>query len=443
VTAYATAGELNIAYQILGSGPADLVYVPGLVNHIEGTWDEPALARHCRRLASFSRLILFDKRGSGMSDRVAVWDKPTLEQRMDDVSAVMDAAGSERAALFATADGTPVAMLFAASYPERVTALILYAASARISTAPDYPIGLPDEVVEIILAEGKRTWGDPSSPGIDILAPSLRDNVRWRSALARMQRLAVTPPAAEAYWRMNVETDVRAVLPTISVPTLILHTSGDLMYPLAQATYVAEHIRGASLVELSGTDHLYWSQNGDAVADEIEEFLSGSRSHGDSDRVLATVLFTDIVDSTATAVGLGDRRWRDLLVSHDQMVRRQLNRYRGKEVKRTGDGFLATFDGPGRAIECACAIRDGARGLDLEIRAGLHTGEIDVGSDDIGGVAVNIAARIEAKAAPSEVLVSRTVKDLVAGSHLQLDTRGRHKLKGVSDSWELFSVAND
>jgi pimeloyl-ACP methyl ester carboxylesterase len=297
--------------------------MPGLLNHIEGTWEEPALARHCRRLASFSRLILFDKRGSGMSDRVAIWDKPTLEQRMDDISAVMDAAGSERAALFATADGTPVAMLFAATYPEQITALILYAASARILAAPDHPIGMADEIVEIGLHEGKRRWGDATSPtGLEIRAPSLRDDVRWPGALARMQRLAVTPAAAEAYWRMNVETEVRTVLGTISVPTLILHTSGDLLYPIAQARYVAEHIPGARLVDPPGTDHLYWSENGDAVADEIEEFLSGSRSHGDSDRVLATVLFTDIVDSTATAVGLGDRRWRDLLDSHDHMVRR-------------------------------------------------------------------------------------------------------------------------
>ncbi len=442
VTAYATAGGLNVAYQVIGGGPVDLVYAPGLLNHIESTWDEPALARHCRRLASFSRLMLFDKRGSGMSDRVPAWDKPTLEQRMDDISAVMEAAGSERAAIFATADGTPVAMLFAATHPERVTALVLCASSARMLEAADYSIGLPAWSVEEALQPMKKRWGDASAPmALEILAPSLSGEARWRNALARMQRLAATPTAADAYWRMNIQIDVRSVLSAIKVPTLVLHTIGDLLYPIAQGRFVAEGIQWSRMVELAGTDHLYWSENGDRVADEIEEFLSGARSSQSNDRVLATVLFTDIVDSTATAAALGDRRWHDLLDSHDHMVRRQLNRFRGREIKRTGDGFVATYDGPARAIECACAIRDGGRGLDLELRVGLHTGEIEFDGDDIGGIAVNVAARIQAKAEPSEVLVSRTVKDLVAGSRFHFENRGSHILKGVPDTWELFAVS--
>ncbi len=442
VTAYATAGGLNIAYQVIGSGPVDLVYAPGLVNHIESTWDDPALARHCRRLASFSRLMLFDKRGSGLSDRVPAWDKPTLEQRMDDISAVMDAAGSERAAIFATADGTPVAMLFAATYPDRVSALVLCASSARMLEASDYSIGLPAKSAEEALLPMKERWGNASAPmALEILAPSLSGEVRWRNVLARMQRLAATPTAADAYWRMNIQIDVRSVLSAITVPTLVLHTAGDLLYPIAQGRFVAEGIQGARMVELAGTDHLYWSENGDRVADEIEEFLSGARSSQSNDRVLATVLFTDIVDSTATAATIGDRRWHDLLDSHDRMVCRQLSRFRGREIKRTGDGFVATFDGPARAIECASAIRDGAHGLDLEVRAGLHTGEIEFDGDDIGGIAVNVSARIQAKAEPSEVLVSRTVKDLVAGSLFHFENRGSHTLKGVPDTWELFAVS--
>lgn len=442
VTAYATAGGLNIAYQVIGSGPVDLVYAPGLVNHIESTWDDPALARHCRRLASFSRLMLFDKRGSGLSDRVPAWDKPTLEQRMDDISAVMDAAGSERAAIFATADGTPVAMLFAATYPDRVSALVLCASSARMLEASDYSIGLPAKSAEEALLPMKERWGNASAPmALEILAPSLSGEVRWRNVLARMQRLAATPTAADAYWRMNIQIDVRSVLSAITVPTLVLHTAGDLLYPIAQGRFVAEGIQGARMVELAGTDHLYWSENGERVADEIEEFLSGARSSQSNDRVLATVLFTDIVDSTATAATIGDRRWHDLLDSHDRMVCRQLSRFRGREIKRTGDGFVATFDGPARAIECASAIRDGAHGLDLEVRAGLHTGEIEFDGDDIGGIAVNVSARIQAKAEPSEVLVSRTVKDLVAGSLFHFENRGSHTLKGVPDTWELFAVS--
>ena len=377
-----------------------------------------------------------------MSDRVPAWDKPTLEQRMDDISAVMDAAGSERAAIFATADGTPVAMLFAATYPERVTALVLCASSARMLDAADYPIGLPAKSVEEALRPMKERWGRASAPmALEILAPSLSGEARWRNALARMQRLAATPTAADAYWRMNIQIDVRSVLSAITVPTLVLHITGDLLYPIAQGRFVAEGIQGARMVELAGTDHLYWSENGDRVADEIEEFLSGARSSASNDRVLATVLFTDIVNSTAIAAAIGDRRWHDLLDSHDNMVRRQLNRFRGREIKRTGDGFVATYDGPPRAIEYACAIRDGAHGLDLEVRVGLHTGEIEIDGDDISGIAVNVSARIQAKAEPSEVVVSRTVKDLVAGSRFHFENRGSHTLKGVPDTWELFAVS--
>ncbi len=438
-TRYAKSGQVHIAYQVVGNGPPDLVLVPGWVSHIEYAWEEPSFSQWLRRLVSFSRLILLDRRGTGLSDRVA--DLPSLEQRMDDVRAVMDAAGSERAALFGISEGGPMCMMFAATYPERTSALVLYGTFARATRAPDYPIGLPVEGLEKFLELIGRSWGSGFSA--DYFAPSLAHDEQFRRSWARFERLAVSPAGIQTLIRMLYETDARHVLPVIRVPTLIVHRAGDQAARVAGARYMAERIPGAKYVELPGADHFPFVGDVDAILDEVEEFLTGARHGPEIDRVLATVLFTDIVASTERVAELGDHRWRDLLESYLGLVRRQLAQFRGREIDTAGDGVFATFDGPARAIRCAFAIRTAVRQLGIEIRAGLHTGECEIIGDKVGGIAVHIGARVAAAAGAGEVLVSNTVKDLVAGSGITFESRGTHVLKGIPGEWFLYTVASD
>jgi pimeloyl-ACP methyl ester carboxylesterase len=395
-TRYARSGDVNIAYQVLGNGPLDIVFVMGWVSNVELAWEEPAFARFLTRLASFSRLILFDKRGTGLSDRVT--DMPNLETRIDDVRAVMDAVGSERAALFGISEGGPLCMLFAASHPNRTTAVIMAGSYPKRTWAPDYPWGPTDEELETWIDQVQHEWGGPA--GINVRAPSMAHDERFRQWWARFLRMSASPTAVMTLVRMNGQIDVRHILPAIRVPTLILHAVGDRAIDIGGSRYMAERISGAKLVELPGADHLPWLSDSDAVLAEVEEFLTGVRPSLESDRVLATVLFTDIVGATEKAAELGDRRWHDLLDSHNALVRRELARFRGREVDTVGDGFLATFDGPARAVRCARAISEGVRVLGLEIRAGLHTGECEVMGDDVGGIAVHTGARVAALAGP-------------------------------------------
>ena len=435
-TRYAHSGGVNIAYQVLGQGPRDLVYVPGWVSNIELSWEEPALARFLMRLASFSRLILFDKRGTGLSDRVA--DMPSLEVRIDDVRAVMDAAGSGQAALFGTSEGGPMCMLFSATHPDRTSALVMAGSYPRRTRAPDYPWGPTDKESREWITQMQREWGGPF--GLEARAPSMVTDQRFRQWWARFLRMSASPAAVTALTMMNSEIDVRHILPMIRVPTLILHSMDDQAIPFEAGQYMAERIPEARLVKLPGPDHLVWLSDADTILGEIEEFLTGVRHGLEPDRILATVLFTDIVGATEEAARLGDRRWHDLLDSHHTLVRRELARFRGREINTAGDGFFAAFDGPARAIRCACAISDGVRTLGLKVRAGLHTGECEIMGEEIGGIAVHIGARIAAVAAPGEVLVSRTVKDLVAGSGVTFRDYGRKSLKGVPNEWHLYSV---
>jgi pimeloyl-ACP methyl ester carboxylesterase len=438
-TRYARSGDVNIAYQVVGEGPRDLVLVPGWVSNIEVFWEEPSHARFFQRLASFSRLILFDKRGTGLSDRVA--DLPNLETRMDDVRAVMDAARSPRAALLGYSEGGPLCLLFGATYPERTAAVVMVGSFARRTWAPDHPWGPTREDYERDIEASLREWGGPV--GLDIRAPSLATDPRFREWWARFLRMSASPGANRALRVMNAEIDVRHVLPALRVPTLIVHNVGDRTVDVNASRYMAERIPGARYVELVGGDHLPYVGNADAILDEIEEFLTGVRRGPEPDRVLATVMFTDIVGATTKAAELGDRRWHDLLDAHHALVREQLTRFRGREIDTAGDGFLAAFDGPARAVRAACVISEGVRPLGLAIRAGLHTGECEVMGSKLGGVAVHIGARVAALAGAGEVLVSSTVRDLVAGSGLRFTDRGAHALKGVPGEWHLFAVGKD
>jgi class 3 adenylate cyclase/alpha-beta hydrolase superfamily lysophospholipase len=432
-----TADEVHIAYQVLGDGPFDLVLVTGYVSHLELAWDDPEIADFLRALSSFSRLILFDRRGLGLSDPVQ--GAPTIEDRMQDLRAVMDAAGSERAALFGVSEGGPMSMVFAATYPERVSALVLYGTFARMTEAEGYPWGYPFDVFEQFVASKIASWGGDET--VDAFAPSRAQDAEFRRRWAAFERRSTSPGSYRSLMHMNADTDVRDVLPSIRVPTLVLHRSGDIPIRVGNGRYLSEHIAGARFVELPGEDHFYFVGDTGALLEEAEEFLTGRRSVHERDRVLATVLFTDIVGSTEEATRLGDMAWRRLLDQHDMLTRREVDRWRGRVVKSTGDGALATFDGPARAIRCAAGLQAALQGEVVRIRAGLHTGEIELRADDIGGIGVHIAARVEALAEPDEVLVTKTVTDLVAGSGISFADRGLHDLKGVPGSWQLFAVA--
>lgn len=435
-TRYADSDGVSIAYQVHGEGPLDLVYVQGFVSHVELLWDEPAEARFLRRLASFSRLIVFDKRGQGLSDRPA--DPPTLEDSMGDLRAVMEAAGCDRPAIFGISEGGPMSILFAATYPDQISSLVLYGTHARMMQAPDFPWGIPEDALDRWGEMIRREWGNPI--GVRHWAPSVEGDPEFERWWARLLRQGTSPAGAIALVDLYREIDVRAILPTIQVPTLILHRVDDKIVPVRQGQYLAERIPDARYVELRGDDHLPTVGDQDALLDEVEEFLVGSRRAHEPERALTTVLFTDIVGSTETAAELGDRRWRHLLECHDAVVRRQLGVHRGREVKTMGDGFLATFDGPARAIRCACAIRNELRGIGIEVRAGIHTGEVELIGDDVSGMAVNIGARIGTLADGGEVRVSSTVKELVVGSGLKFAERGEHTLKGAPGEWHLFAV---
>ena len=438
-TRYARSGEASIAYQVVGDGPMDLVLVLGFATHLEIQWEAPALRHFFERISSFARLIVFDKRGTGLSDPVG--EVPTLEQRVDDVRAVMDAAGSERAALFGISEGAPMCALFAATHPERVSALVLYGAMARTTEAPDYPWGSPAEALreaaEVFIAP---SWGQEAQGTVEVFAPSLAADPDAVAFAARLERSAASPGMVWQIFEMFLNIDVRAVLPTIHVPTLVLHRRLDRVVNRRAGEDLAARIPGARYVELAGIDHLPWAGDADAVLGEVEEFLTGQRSVPEADRVLATVMFTDIVGSTERAAELGDARWRSLLSAHQDAVRRDLARFRGREVKTLGDGCLATFDGPARAIQCGQALAATARSLGLEVRIGLHTGEVELMGSDVSGIAVHIAARVGALADAGEVLVSSTVKDLVAGSGIPFADRGTRQLKGISDEWRLFAA---
>jgi pimeloyl-ACP methyl ester carboxylesterase len=435
-TRYALSGDAHIAYQVFGEGDLDLVFVPGFVSNIEHYWEMPQVPDLLERLGSFARVVIFDKRGTGLSDPVA--GPPPLEQRMDDMQAVMDAAGLERAALYGISEGGPASVLFAATYPERTSSLVLYGSTPRFRTDSDISWGATDEQIELLLAETSRTWGDGALLGL--FAPGAAKDPGMEEVWGRFQRASASPAMARAVVAALFEIDVRDILSTIRVPTLILHRTGDLVAPVEGARLMAERIPDARLVEFEGSDHVPFTGDFEPVVDEMEEFLTGTRASRPLDRILATVMFTDIVDSTRRAADAGDRRWKELIGRHDELTRDQLDRFRGREVKTLGDGFLATFDGPARAIECACAIRDGAGPLGLEVRAGLHTGECELANDDVRGMAVNIGARVGALAEANEVLVSSTVKDLVVGAELAFAERGEHELKGVPGRWRLFAA---
>lgn len=439
-TRYARSGDVNIAYQVVGEGPIDLVFVMGWVSNVEYSWREPHYADFLRRLASFSRLILFDKRGTGLSDRVSNTELPTLEQRMDDVRAVMDAAGSKEAALIGISEGGPMCALFAATYPERTRALVMIGSYACARWSPDYPWARTPEQQEAWIRSLSRGWG-VEPVGFEQRMPSLAGDARTREWWTEWQRMSASPGAVLALNRMNRQIDIRQVLPAISRPTLIIHAAGDLAMPFGHGEYLSRSIPGARMTRLESTDHLPWARDSDAVIDEISEFVTGVRQVEEHDRVLATVLFVDIVNSTQQLAERGDRAWRELLNQFYAILRRNLEAFRGREIDTTGDGLFAAFDGPARAVRCACAATQSVTPLGVAIRAGLHTGECEVLGPKLGGIAVHLGARVCGMAGPNEVLVSSTVKDLVAGSGLRFEDRGAHRLKGVSEEWHLFAAS--
>ena len=446
-TQYARAADgAHIAYQVVGDGPVDLVFKSQDADHLEMAWEMPALAGVYERLASFSRLIRFDYRGSGLSDPLGLSEQPSIEQRAGELLAVLDAIGSEQAALVANSTAGLAAIFFAASYPHRVASLVLDGCYARLARAPDYPWGVPLDVLSRAVDRTEKARVDAAGDsaheiaGLRYVAPNAAQDAEFVAQWRRFSRNMSRPGNVRALSEMLVHGDVRPVLSAIQARTLVLYRKGDQWVGKPHAVYLADHIDGARLVELQGEDNLIFVGDSDADLDEIEEFLTGSRHAPVSDRVLTTVCFTDIVSSTEKAADLGDRKWSELLDAHDRAVRRQLERFRGREVNTAGDGFVTTFDGPGRAIECACAIRASVRAIGLDVRIGLHTGEVEVRGDDIAGMAVHIAARVAAVAGAGEVLVSGAVPPLVAGSGIDFTDRGEHELKGVPGTWRLFAV---
>jgi len=439
-TRYAKAGDVDIAYQVLGEGPLDLLLFTGGIIPIECMDEEPSMARFQRRLTSFGRLLRFDRRGMGLSDRGSPSTPPSLEQWVQDAMAVLDAVGSERAAVLAPWISSSHGIVLAATHPERVSRLVVVNGLARLMWAPDYPHGLHQSVVDRLMLSGSEP--DAVEQGVDILAglgPSVAEDTAFRAWFDRAGNLGATPAMARAWWAAVEEIDVRSVLPQIRVPTLIIQYA-DIFVGVNHGRYLAEHVPGARYVELPGVDALYWVGDTGPMLDEIEEFLTGFRGGSGAERVLATVLFTDIVGSTDRAAQIGDGPWRDLLDRHDQSVRTQIERFRGRVVNTVGDGFVATFDSPGRAIECALAIRDTLKVFDIDVRAGIHTGEIEIRGDDVAGLAVHIGARVSALAGPGEVFVSGAVPPLLAGSGIEFAGRGQHELKGVPGQWLIFAV---
>jgi class 3 adenylate cyclase/alpha-beta hydrolase superfamily lysophospholipase len=436
-TRYVEVGGAEVAYQIVGQGPMDVIHVPGF-NHVDVRWEIPVWAAFMERLASFARLILFDRRGTGASDAVPDTAMPTWEEWADDVRAVLDAAGSQQSVVLAENDGGPTGLLFTAMHPERVAALILSNTSARRLRADDYPIGMAPDAVDDLVEMTRAVWGTPDA--VAMAWPSRANDPEFIELGAKVLRAFATPKNAAAQARYIIESlDAREALPLIQVPTLVLHIP-NLVYPVEQVRYLADHIDGAKFVELPVGDAFVASST--PAMEEIVEFLTGERPEVEVDRILTTLLFTDIVGSTARAASLGDQAWRSLLDAHDRTVREQLRRFRGNEINTTGDGFLASFDGPARAIRCALAINEAVRPLGLDLHLGLHTGECEVRGDDLGGLAVHIASRIGSLARPGEVLVSGTVKDLVVGSKIEFVDRGEHQLKGVPGTWRLYRAVS-
>jgi class 3 adenylate cyclase/predicted esterase len=441
-TRYARSGDVHIAYQVVGDGPFDLVFVPGFVTHVELAWKLPSFAPFLEQLASFSRLIRFDKRGTGMSDPVA--GAPTLETRMDDVRAVMDAAGSRRAAFHGLSEGAAMSILFAATYPERTAALVIRSAFPRTMWLPDYPWGRTEQEYQRDVDRALRVYG-PRDEALEAVQALGSFDAGDAEAFLDYLRYSASPGAVEALHRMNKEIDIRHVLPAVRVPTLVLHGTEDRIVPVDVAHYIAKQLPAARVVEVPGAGHLALGKHAESIVSEIEQFLraiwdAGGWEEEEPDRMLATVLFTDIVDSTARAAELGDRGWRELLERHHALVRSNLARYRGRELDVAGDGFFASFDGPARAIRCASAIVNDVAELGIQLRAGLHTGECELVDGKVSGIAVHIGARVTGEAEPGEILVSSTVKDLVAGSGIAFDDRGLHQLKGIPGEWRLFAV---
>jgi pimeloyl-ACP methyl ester carboxylesterase len=438
-TRYARASDgVHIAYQVIGDGPFDLVEVGGFASHLEIAWEGVVYAHYLRRLAGFARLICFDKRGTGLSDPVPVHALPSLEQRMDDFRAVLDAVGSEQAALFGESDGGQMAALFAATYPERTRALVTYGSYARLRSAPDFPLGQSDDFLEAFATDMEAAWGGEIPEG-SVWAVNATRDPQFRDWLGRWLRNAASPGAAATLLRMSYEIDVRPVLPAIRVPTLVLHRVDDPLIPVDQGRYFAAHIPGAKFVELPGDDRLVFAGDVDRLVDEIEEFLTGRQPEPNPNRVLATLVFI-VVDSARGAAEWGAHRWREMLNRHDEVIRRELVRFRGREVKATGGGFVAAFDGPARAVQCALAVNDAGRRLGLELRLGVHTGECEQRDNHLAGIALDITTQVAALAQPGQVLVSRTVTDLVVGSRLGFADRGEHELKGVPGKWRLFAA---
>lgn len=435
-TKYAKSGDISIAYQSIGNGELDLICVLGWVSNVEYVWEEPTISSFLKRLSTFSRLIILDKRGTGLSDRVS--QMPTLEERMDDVRAVMDAVGSQKAALLGVSEGGSMCALFAATYPERSLGLILCGSFAKRIWDAEYPWAPTPQERENFFDVIRKGWGGVGD--LATIAPSMCNDERFKKWWASYLRRSASPGDALALAKMNTEIDIRNILSSIHVPTLVLHRKADMDSNIGEARYIAKKIPQAKLVEFEGQDHLPWVGESHLILDEIELFLTGALKQNDTERILTTVLFTDIVGSTQKALELGDTGWRHLLENHNELVRKELTRYRGREIKTTGDGFFATFDGPARAIKCACAISESVRQLGIEVRTSLHTGECEILGEDLGGVAVHIGARVLSYADASEVLVSSTVKSLVAGSGIQFKNKGKFVLKGIPDNWELYTV---
>ncbi len=436
---YARNGDVSIAYRVGGDGPVDVLFISGFVSHLEIGVEPPLAQRFFERLGSFARIVAFDKRGMGLSDRDA--GAYTLENVVDDALAVLDAVGLERVVVFGVSEGGAAATMLAAAHPERVSAMVLYGTFARLSRAPDYPEGIPPHVLQGFVTRMNEEWGAPAA--LELWAPSLVGDAEAESWWGRWLRSGTSPGAMRTIGLMYRELDVRPVLSSVIVPTLVLYRAADRLIRPALARTVARGIPGAREVELAGDDHLFVAGDQDAMMDEVEEFVTGRPAAAARERLLASVLFTDIVGSTERAAELGDRRWRELLAQHDRLVERELERHRGRLVKTFGDAVFATFDGPARAVRCALAIRDGARAIGLELRAGVHTGECEVVANDLAGMAVHLAARVQGAAEPGEVLTSSTVKDLVVGSGLAFEQRGTHVLKGVPGEWPLYAVTGD